>query len=483
MIRHRTSACLKSSIVSARTILQEISATGPGCYGNTDMDKTIRDNIHGDIPVSSVQREILDTPAMQRLRGIKQLGTSNLVYPCAVHSRFQHSLGTCFMAKRILAALRDNCGFEIDRREEEAIALAALLHDITHIPFGHTLEDERRIFPRHDMDDQRLEYFVGAGEIAAILRREKLLNRVKSLLSAHDDTPENPPYASQIISHAICADLLDYLRRDAVNCGLKLDFDDRIFRYFMIESDRLILNLQKDGLFRHDAFSEVIHLLRIRYFLTERVYYHHAKIAAGAMLSRAVEQAAAKGFDSERLYGLTDDALLYVLQTEYQGDRTIARLMRRFLGRTFYKRCFVLTEHNLSPESRRELSDKYHLNLKDERTKAERHIAKVARIPHESVIVYAPPPSMNLKEADVLVKVDHSGARPLVNWKNREVASLQEKFGKLWKFYVFIDPDYQQRFKTISDACESYFGRENELHLIQIGQLSLFPAAGTMFDA
>lgn len=445
------------------------------------MEKTIRDNVHGDIPITPIERDILDTPAIQRLRGIKQLGTSNLVYPGAVHSRFQHSLGTCFMAKRIIRALRENCNVVIDSRDADAIAIAGLLHDVTHIPFGHTLEDERRIFPRHDMDMQRLDFFIGSGEIASILRREKLLNRVRSLLSHDDSLTSDAPFTSQIISHAICADLLDYIRRDAINCGLKLDYDDRIFRYFMIESGKLILNLQKDGLFRHDAFSEVIHLLRIRYFLTERVYYHHAKIAAGAMLSRAVEQAVAKGFDSSRLYGLTDDALLYVLQTEFATDRTVARLMRRYLGRSFYKRCYVVTEHHLSPDARQALADSYHYNLKDARSKAERYLAKIARIPNEAVIIYAPPPSMNLKEADVLVKVDHNEAQPLVNWKNKEVTSLQEKFGKLWKFYVFVDPDYQQRFKAVSDACESYFDLPNELHLIQIGQLSLF-SSGAVDD-
>src|SRR5438067_13640407 len=105
--------------------------------------KLIRDAVHGDIEVSSLEVELMDTPEFQRLRGIKQLGTAYLVFPSAMHTRFEHSLGTCWMAHRMLEAigrtskiLSDDCTL---------IRIAALLHDITHIPFGHTLEDERRV--------------------------------------------------------------------------------------------------------------------------------------------------------------------------------------------------------------------------------------------------------------------------------------------------------------------------------------------------
>ncbi len=123
---------------------------------------------------------------------------------------------------------------------------------------------------------------------------------------------------------------------------------------------------------------------------------------------------------------------------------------------------------------RKKLSDRYHLNEKGERSRAERALARSARIPLESVIIYAPPPTMNLKEADVLVKIDHDRARPLNSLQNHEVLSLQEKYGKLWKFYVFIDPEYSQRMPHLAEAATAMFGRANELELIQKGQLSMF---------
>lgn len=436
--------------------------------------KNVRDAVHGDIPLSRLELRLLDTEAMQRLRGIRQLGTTYLVFPAAQHTRFEHSIGTCFMAKTILNALESVHGCDYPEEDLNAIAIAALLHDITHIPFGHTLEDERRLFARHDSDPKRLEHFVLQGEIGSILEKEKLSEKVMNLLKDKNPSRQELNWQSQIVSHTVCADLLDYLRRDSRFCGLNIDFDNRIFSYFNIENDKLVLNLQKGGMFRHDAFSEVIHLLRIRYFLTERVYYHHAKIAAGAMLSRAVERSVELGFDASDLYDLTDEALLFLLRERYSRDPVVNRLMSHYRRRALYKRCYVLTDYHMSSARRQSISKMYHLNTKNQRGSMEKRIAREARIPLEAVIIYAPPPNMNLKEADVLVKVDNKRARPLCDWQNQEVTSLQEKYGKLWQFYVFVDPEYSQRFAAVAEICRGIFEQDNDLPLIQKGQLSLF---------
>jgi len=147
------------------------------------------------------------------------------------------------------------------------------------------------------------------------------------------------------------------------------------------------------------------------------------------MLSRALERVVARGFKVEQLYNLTDDALVYLLSENYNSDRAVDRLVTSYRKRALYKRCYVLTEHNLCSEKKLDFSNRYHLDHKGARAKMERSIARAAKIPHEAVIIYAPPPKMNLKEADVLVKVDSGPARPLGDWKNKEVLSLQEKFG------------------------------------------------------
>src|SRR5436190_17404352 len=111
--------------------------------------------------MSMLEVELMDTPEFQRLRGIKQLGTAYLVFPSAVHTRFEHSLGTSWMAHRMIEAIRRTHGVsEISADDEALVRVAALLHDITHIPFGHTLEDERRVLPRHDQDEERVEHLL-----------------------------------------------------------------------------------------------------------------------------------------------------------------------------------------------------------------------------------------------------------------------------------------------------------------------------------
>src|SRR5438034_7722286 len=142
--------------------------------------KLIRDAVHGDIEMSSLEVELMDTPEFQRLRGIRQLGTAYLVFPSAVHTRFEHSLGTSWMAHRILQSIRR--GYDVSADDEILIRVAALLHDITHIPFGHTLEDERRVLPRHDKDEERVDYFLRMSVVARIHKREGLQEPVIGIL-------------------------------------------------------------------------------------------------------------------------------------------------------------------------------------------------------------------------------------------------------------------------------------------------------------
>src|SRR5258706_5522318 len=95
--------------------------------------KLIRDAVHGDIEIGSLEVELIDTPEFQRLRAIRQLGTAYLVYPSAMHTRFEHSLGTLWMAHRLVQSIRRTHSVSLD--EDRLIRVASLLHDIMHIPF------------------------------------------------------------------------------------------------------------------------------------------------------------------------------------------------------------------------------------------------------------------------------------------------------------------------------------------------------------
>jgi HD superfamily phosphohydrolase len=116
-------------------------------------DKTVRDPVHGDIVLNLLESSVIDTRIFQRLRRIKQLGTVDLVFPGAEHSRFQHSLGTLYMADLLLKNAFKNCPPDkIDKSQEKVFALivrlAALLHDLYELPFSHTLEKEGHVLEK-----------------------------------------------------------------------------------------------------------------------------------------------------------------------------------------------------------------------------------------------------------------------------------------------------------------------------------------------
>ena len=408
--------------------------------------KVIRDAVHGDIELGPLEVELIDTPEFQRLRGIKQLGTAYLVFPSAVHTRFEHSLGTSWMAHRILGAVRRSASVSVD--EEKLTRVASLLHDITHIPFGHTLEDERRVLPRHDKDEERAAYFLRDSSIGRILEREGLQAAVIQTLKPGAN------YRFDIAGGAISADLLDYLRRDTYFCGLSQYYDSRIFESFILDNCRLVLNLEKHGVLRHDALSELVNLLRIRYTLSERVYFHHAKISSGAMISKAVELALRHGLTPEELRVLKDETLIWILRERYAKNSIIAHLLRRLESRQLYRACHVLTVE-IGEKRRQEIVDRFHHDLA-QREAAEENIAKAAGIEPQAIIIYCPSFGMSLPEAEVPVRLEGGQIRPLSGSNNEEIHILKEKHKGLWKFFVLIDRavwDRADRVKAAAVEC------------------------------
>ena len=412
--------------------------------------KLIRDAVHGDVEMGALEVELMDTPEFQRLRGIRQLGTAYLVFPSAVHTRFEHSLGTSWMAQRILRSISRNQ--EISAEDSTLIRVAALLHDITHIPFGHTLEDERRVLPRHDKDEQRVDFFLRQSAIGRILKREGIQDQVIGTIRG-DDT-----YRSDIVGGAISADLLDYLRRDTYFCGLSQYYDERIFESFIIDTGRLVMNLEKQGRVRLDALSELVNLLRIRYTLSERVYFHHTKVSSGAMISKAVELSLREGLTVEELRTLKDETLIWTLQELYTRNPTVAHLLHRLEARQLYRACYVISTE-VGEKRRSEIVSRFHHDL-EAREAAETSVARASGIQPHEVIIYCPSFGMSLSEAEVPVRLERGEIRPLSGGNNEEIRILKEKHKELWKFYVLIDRDVWDRRDRVKSAAAAYIGTE-----------------------
>ena len=405
----------------------------------------LRDPIHGDIELSPLETALIDLPVMQRLRGIKQLGTAYLVYPGALHTRFDHAIGVCALAHRIVASLR-RAGFAVTAGQEAAIGAAALLHDVTHVPFGHTLEDERRLFARHDKG-VRLARLLD-GELGDALDRLGMRREVGALLGQAGPAA-TPAWAREIVSGTIDADLLDYLRRDSFFAGLAHDYDDRILRAFALHDDRLVLRLVKRGMDRPDTRSEIVGVLRLRYFLTERVYYHHTKVVAGAMISKAVELAHDQGLLREDdLLELNDWTLLDRLARCAQPEA--AALARQVLRRDLLKRGYVVSGRGVPLPLRETWVARYHA-ARDERARVERELAAALGLPFSQVILYCPALTM-MKEADVAVETSRGLARLNDPGQDAftEIGALQERYAGLWRFYVFVPAHSTRRAAAVA---------------------------------
>jgi HD superfamily phosphohydrolase len=410
--------------------------------------KLIRDAVHGDIELGALEIELIDTPEFQRLRGIRQLGTAYLVFPSAVHTRFEHSLGTSWMAHRIVEVLRRHS--EISSSMETLIRVSALLHDITHIPFGHTLEDERRVLPRHDKDFARVRYFLEASSVGRILKREGIQSEVISALTS------GGTLQSDIVGGAISADLLDYLRRDTYFCGLAQNYDARIFESFVVDGGRLVMELEKGGILRRDALSELVNLLRIRYTLSERVYFHHTKIASGAMISKAVELALQAGFDAEELRILKDETLVWVLLERHSENPAILHLLNCLVRRELYKPCMVWNV-DIGEARRQEIVSRFHED-RGHREEVECRLAAAAGLEPHQVIIYCPSLGMSLPEAEVPVRMDGGRLLPLSGSNNEEIRILKEKHKALWKFYVLVDRAGQGKSSVVANAASELLG-------------------------
>ncbi len=419
----------------------------------------LRDPVHGDVYLTHEEVEVLDTPEMQRLRGVKQLGTACLVYPGALHTRFDHSIGTLHVTQRLLEAIGRNA--ELDPRgslgvgagEARVVRLAALLHDVTHVPFGHNIEDQTGLFHRHDSAYRFRARLAPGTELGACLDRLGVRQDVLNTLLGDEAERAVPPYWSQIVSDTICSDILDYLQRDAYFTGLRLGVDPRIASYFKVdrESGNLYIDLAKRDLLREDILSEVVRMLEARYYFSERVYYHHAKVSAGALVARAVELAMdGELVREEEFYDLTDASLVALLEARAaraggeRGER-IRRLVDAFRRRALFKRACVYPRYANAALQDELVRRFFAREQRAERAAAEERIADLVRFAtgrRVEVVLYCPAARMQLKEVETHVRwPGEPGVRPLADYADRvpRLADLERSYRDLWKFYVLAD--------------------------------------------
>ncbi len=439
----------------------------------------LREPVHGDVYLTHEEFSLLDTREMQRMRGVRQLGTAYLVYPGAVHTRFDHMIGSVHMTQKMIEGI--NHSFELDpvgqiaiqAEEARVIRIAALIHDVTHIPYGHNLEDQDGIFKRHDSVERFVHMLGPTTELGKRLAEIGVADQVLSILTKArcPGAKPIPAYWWQIVAGTICSDILDYLQRDAYFTGLRLQVDERVVSYFKVDrvTGNLFIDLCKHDLLREDILSEIVRMLEARYYFSERVYYHHAKVASGAMIARAVELALEeKALEESQFYDQTDSSLLDLLERSTENASIGARegirsLLGRLRSRRLYKRACVFPRYQNEAVQEALVERFFAEGGAKNRRAVEERISNAVRSKtgkEVRLIVYCPAKRMQLKEAKTHVRwPGETEVLPLSRFAKHvpRLADLEESYRNLWKFYLFADTDDPQLLAEVRAIGEKEF--------------------------
>lgn len=267
----------------------------------------IRDPIHGFIEINEWEKTIINQPEFQRLRRIKQLSLSDMVYPATNHTRFEHSLGVMHVAtqmfdnivKNEMDFLRNKLNYTESglERERILIRLAGLLHDIGHPPFSHAAEELMPLRP-----DSTKDHYVHEDYSIAIIKNkfrryidESKFNDLKITadevcnLLTKGPTSSEKAFWRNLISGQLDADRADYLLRDSYHAGVNYGRYDlkRILRTLTVindpETDNFSIGIDKSGW--HAAEGLII----ARYQMFTQVYFHHTRRAYDNHTSEAIK--------------------------------------------------------------------------------------------------------------------------------------------------------------------------------------------------
>lgn len=328
------------------------------------MDKVFRDPVHNllgfDRDRDQLVLELIETREVQRLRQVKLMGTSYVVYPGADHNRFSHSLGAAFLMKRVIERMT-TLGHEPSyqrlveelREHRELMTAAALCHDIGHYPFSHLMES---------FAEEHHERWT------ARLLRDPASDVHQVLKSANPDYPEliaqivertfKPSFAVKLISSQLDVDRMDYLLRDSVHTGVgygRFDLEWLLHSLRIVpraEDWEIAVDLEK-------GVRAVESYVLARYYMYQQVYHHKTGRAASAMLIRMLQRAAelietgeapfvtdplrkllldVRTLSVDEFVSLDDVSLTYaVRQWTTASDPILSDLAQRFLNRRIFK--------------------------------------------------------------------------------------------------------------------------------------------------
>ncbi|MDD3977478.1 MAG: HD domain-containing protein [Methanomicrobium sp.] len=374
--------------------------------------KIIQDPVHGYVEVDEKILSLLDSPAVQRLRYIKQLGFSNLVYPGANHTRFEHSLGAMHLAR--LMSL--NLG--LSSQDVLLVTVSALLHDTGHGPYSHATEPLMQQYLGKNHQD--IEYLVLKGPLA-----DELLALNLNPEDVCEMVNGKHPLAG-IIHGDLDVDRMDYLLRDAHYTGVP---------YGTVDAHRLIrsTNLTDKGLvLKENGINAAESLLIARTLMRPAVYFHHVSRIAESMIKFAAhEHLKESGFEKTAELLLMDDGQFYNEISKSPSDNA-RKIIKDLHLRKLYKRALFVGMDQVRFSSLLKM-----ISLKDERSVA-KTVCEAAGIDDSEVLVDIPsiPSPMSIevsvKNHNLLLSLEELS--PLMS-------TLNETRKSQWRMGIYTTPE------------------------------------------
>lgn len=440
------------------------------------LSRVVRDPVHKDIRFTEYEWRIVNTPEFQRLRWMKQLAFSNIVYPGAEHSRMNHAFGTVYVVDKILRSIEEITGVKIDSEKRLLARCYALIHDVGHIAFGHTLEDELGFFTRHDENVKRFERLFSSetSEIGAVLKSTSFGRQALVQLNPEASDKRFTDIAD-LVEGSTGADVLDYVDRDCHFCGLEHRIDSALYRRFRFADPRgdgqhLVSRIYGNHGIRLDAMFGLESVLVERFALFLKVYTHPAKVVAGAMLGKALEEPWASGdrfFGEGEVEKMSDVELLMRLR---ESKRSLSSsLAKRLIDRKLYQTAFRSRALRgsgtdmASYAARQAIFKAQDLDKPIGKKQLEEILAKKAGLKAEDVVVYVSPKAPGLQKVTQHVE-DPQGSQVLddvIRYQN-----IVAKHLKLWSVYVFAsDMIEPRRVDRLGKAAETHFSLNNEIKM------------------
>ena len=406
----------------------------------------IKDPLYGYIRLTEIERNVIDTLAVQRLRRIRQLAGAEYVYPAANHSRFEHVLGTMYLA----GVVSENLPVHLTVDERQRIRLAALLHDVGHAPFSHLFEPLLSKYMGRDHEDMS-RWIIADSTLADVINDQGIDAKELSGLAVGKPSKTEKPFLGQIISSSFDVDKMDFVVRDSYHTGAGYGSVD-VFR-LIYTMDVLNGNLAVDITALPTLESLII--ARLESFKT--IYFHRACRAVQMMLIKALE--AAKD-DLAILQAKTPDEYLewddYTVWSKLCLNKLSREIIKEISSRRLLKCAYERTFY-----ARDELVSSVFTN-ENVRLKLEEEIASKAKVPRSSVGIDVPSlPSVPYHYALDVGPIDI----PMFS-RNRSGEKTPEKISKLSRVVddlqvfmniirVYTNDQYREQ---VSDAAAQVLG-------------------------